>query len=311
MKPPADRHPTFRERGAALIAVLWLMGVLSLLVMGLAKFVSLDSAWSASLRGEAEARCLAESGLAVGAHPAVAAGDRLLTHENDEGGGYHVRLMTEESRLPLNHLLSRGETEVIRRLFIRWGVEGQAASQAVDALADWVDADDLVRLNGAEDDAYASQGRKGPANAAFRHLDEVATVIGMKAVEAAQPRWREAFTLWSDGRLNLMEAPADLLAAATGGPLPKAEAFVRERSGRDGVPGTPDDPPPPSLAEVLGRLGATVDPARTELLALEGSTRRIESTGRFARWTVRIAQLSRDGRVLQREENVLPLDAAE
>lgn len=309
LPPNKARRSSARQRGAALIAVLWLMGVLALLVFGLAKFVSLDSAWATSLRGEAEARALAESGLALGAHPGLAAGDPVLASENDEGGAYAVRLMTEESRLPLNQLLASGDTATLRRLFVHWGVEGQAASRAADALADWVDTDDLERLNGAERDAYAGQGLKGPGNAPFRSLEEAASVPGMEEVEAARPRWREAFTLWSDGKLNLREAPGDLLVAATGAALPKAEAYVRERAGRDGIEGTEDDPPPGTLPEVLSRLGAVVTPAQMEFFVLEGATRRVESTGRFARWGIRMAQISRDGRLLHREEYPLPLES--
>ncbi|MCP5553689.1 MAG: general secretion pathway protein GspK [Akkermansiaceae bacterium] len=310
MLPPVDLSLHRSRRGAALVAVLWLMGVLALLVFGLAKFVSLDSAWVTSLRGESEARHLAESGLAVGVHPAIDSGDPLLQREMPDGGSYVVRLISEESRLPLNVLLEKSDTAVLRQLFLEWGVEGQHASHAADSLADWVDKDDLVRLNGAEDAVYQARGGQGPANAPFRSLDEVALVSGMDAVAAANPRWRDAFTLWSDGRLNLREASADLIVAATGAQRARAGSWVLTRAGRDGIPGTVDDPPAPDLAEVLGLLGASVTPEQLERFTLEGATRRIESLGRFGRWNFLIAQISRDGQLLQREEYPVPVSTS-
>ena len=100
-------------------------------------------------------------------------------------------------------------------MFIDWGLELEDAQEIADALTDWVDADDDVALNGAEKDDYEKAGRiNQPFNRPFYDLSEVRLVRGMDLVEAVRPDWRNWFTIWSGGALDLNEAPAELIAAA-------------------------------------------------------------------------------------------------
>lgn len=56
----------------------------------------------------------------------------------------------------------------------------QAADELVDALLDWMDADDLIRLNGAEADAYIEAGKSYvPSDTPFRTMGEMLLVLGM------------------------------------------------------------------------------------------------------------------------------------
>jgi hypothetical protein len=57
---------------------------------------------------------------------------------------------------------------------------GLKSDELVDALLDWIDADDLRRLNGAEADDYLDQGLNYvPSDAPFRTMTEMLLVMGM------------------------------------------------------------------------------------------------------------------------------------
>uniref|UniRef100_A0A7C4VRE3 T2SS protein K first SAM-like domain-containing protein n=1 Tax=Desulfatirhabdium butyrativorans TaxID=340467 RepID=A0A7C4VRE3_9BACT len=69
------------------------------------------------------------------------------------------------------------------------------ADELTDAMLDWIDADDLVRLNGAEADVYIQNGLSYvPSDAPFRTMTEMLLVIGMS----------EAF-FWGDPLARLLE----------------------------------------------------------------------------------------------------------
>lgn len=57
---------------------------------------------------------------------------------------------------------------------------GLKTDELVDALLDWIDADDLRRMNGAELDDYLDRGLNyGPSDAPFRTMTEMLLVLGM------------------------------------------------------------------------------------------------------------------------------------
>jgi general secretion pathway protein K len=92
-----------RNAGASLVAVLWLIGVLGLSILGVAKFVALDTQWATTVRKSAEARNLAEKGIAIASHPRVRDGDPLLTSlDEDSGSGYKS---TSHGKRASSHLI--------------------------------------------------------------------------------------------------------------------------------------------------------------------------------------------------------------
>lgn len=64
-------------------------------------------------------------------------------------------------------------------LFIELGADVERATALAEAIADWRDADDLVRVNGAERERYEDAGLPPPANRAFITEGEISAVIGM------------------------------------------------------------------------------------------------------------------------------------
>jgi hypothetical protein len=105
--------------------------------------------------------------------------------------------------------------------------------------------------------------------------------MGMDAVAAAKPDWQDSFTLWSDGALDVNEAPAERIAALFGVDTGRAEYLVKTRDGRDGIPETLDDVPlnAASLQTGLGLTDVQMKAMQNEIV-FGSSVRRIESVGR-------------------------------
>lgn len=266
-----------------MLMVLWVIALLSFLMVTTLMIAMQDVEAGVAREMISRARHLAESGLAIGCHQQIETGDPLLRTKPDSIESIEVQITSEEARLNINHLLTDAHRAVLERLFASWGLSQVEAESVVDALMDFVDEDDFKHLKGAESSDYKARDLPhGPANRPFRSLDEMLLVPGMDRVMQAAPRWREAFTLWGDGRLNLNEAEPALIAAVLDVPLTSAQNFTRHRDGLDGHPCTLDDNLAEELEEVYVRLGLGRPSAEGigELVGLNGYTPRVVSIGR-------------------------------
>ena len=74
------------------------------------------------------------------------------------------------------------DLEVLRRLILLAGGEAQTADTIVDSYLDWVDADDLIHVNGAESWYYRAEGKPyAPRNFPVQYKDELALIRGFDA----------------------------------------------------------------------------------------------------------------------------------
>ena len=267
------------RRGSALLIVLWAVGVMAAAVLGLAEFADRGFSEEASRGKDFHARMLAESGLAIGSHPQIGRHSHLL-HQTLVDGNVDVRLASEQARLNINGVLRGGERlDVLLRLFSEWGMKDQEAHRLADVLADWVNPAGPKRLNGAEADDYARMGMPGlPPNRPFPSVEEMEMVPGIEELAKVRPDWKEYFTVFGDGKLDLNEAPAALIEAVCGVGSVAAEEFVSQRDGvgRDsqGVAYT-------DLAAALAALGLSgADAQAVEgQVTLSSPYRRIVSVG--------------------------------
>jgi general secretion pathway protein K len=303
-----------KAAGSALVAVLWLIAILALASIAAIRVVSFDVDLATAQVHGFRARQLAEMGIAIASNPVVKRTDPLLTYSTgEEGEGYQARIISEGEKFNINAIVLRQDEDLLRSMFIGWGMELDEAQMVVDALVDWVDSNDEVGLNGAEVDWYSEQGRMNqPFNRPFYHLDEVRLVRGMDYVEALRPDWRNWFTIWSGGALDLNEAPAELIAVAAG-ITPEMAAIIPETvRGPDGLRDTEDDVPFQSAAEALALLGVdgTLRPELSARMTVNDTTTRLESIGSVAGAQRKITVIvrNRTGRpaVLERTEEVMP-----
>ena len=271
-------HP-LRPSGSALLAVMWLIGILSTLVAMTAIMLGEDVETSTTRRQMFRARTLAEQGLALGAHPQIKADDPILRYEVSPGEGYVVEIMGEDGRLNPNVLLQREDRQTLLNITKAWGLRFDEGMILVDSLLDWVDQDPLQRANGAENRFYNTPGV--PFNRPFRSIDEMALVRGMDEVERRFPGWRSWFSVHSTGVVDINETTAELLSALTGADIRFASEVISRRLGRDGIRGTKDDLLYPDLVSALRNLNVTAanPQALSQILGVQSSIRRINATG--------------------------------
>ncbi len=301
--------------GAALIAVLWLIAILSLAAVTSLRVISFDMELATAKVHGSRAFQLAEMGIAIGSNPAVEPTDPLL-HRIDEKNNeeVHVTLASEGARFNINALLLADDKTLIRSIFIHWGLDLDSAQALADALTDWISPDGgQLTLNGAGREYYESIGRiNQPFNRPFYDLEEMRLVRGMEDIEAIRPDWRDWFTVWSSGTLDLNEADAELIAVAAEGTEAQASIIPQTVRGIDGLRHTEDDQPFEDIGGALSLLG--INPEMRQDIAkrftVDDTTTRITSTGRSGDSKRRVTAIvrNRTGRpaLLDRTTEIIP-----
>lgn len=264
-----------------MLAVMWVIALLTSLVATTMLLLREDVETIETRRQMFRARMLAEQGLALAAHPDVKQDDeQLLRHEVENGNGWIVEIQGEDGRINPNTLLMRSDRDTLRRIMRAWGLKSDDSEKVIDALLDWVDPDDFVHgVGGAESRFYGIRGI--PFNRPFRTIDEMAQVRYMNEVERIYPQWRDWFSVYSSGVIDINEAAPEVLSAVTGADRTMAQQFVARRNGRDGIPHTKDDAPFQDVQSALLALGvsASSPQAASGVLGVQSTITRIRSTG--------------------------------
>lgn len=282
--------------GSTILVAVWAMLVLTAIVLAWARLIEGNMILAAHANRRLDAKAYAESGFQVASNPAIKPNSPFLNQiDKRSEDGYEVRLLGEGGRINLNWLLSDAENptrmEILNRFLERKGVKLQDRNMLIDCMLDWIDEDDLKRVNGAEgDDTYK------PGNRPFKSLEEVASVKG-SAPLTSKPDWKEWFTLLSDGPIDLRWADVDTLAAIPGIGELKGGAFLRVRRGSDQIDGTLDDYPFRAIEDATRLLGLGGEQlqAISDAITINDPTYRIESVGKCAGTEVRIDAVIRKG----------------
>ena len=314
MRASSMRHPNSARRGAALMLVLWLLAILAMASITTLRVISFDMNVAAATIHGARAKHYAEMGIAVGCHPLVERTDPLLYFEDKQkDAGYSVTISSEGQRFNINAILAGRDTDLLNTMFTEWGMELDESEALVDALTDWFDADDQVSIKGAEVEEYENAGRfNQPFNRPFYGLEEMRLVLGMDRLEALKPDWRDWFTVWSSGQLDLNDASAEFIAMAAECPIEQADLVLEAVMGRDGLRDTDDDEPFQDVGSALALLGIdpTLDPLLAKRFMVNDSTTRIESIGWAgeARRRTTLIVRNRTGKpaILKRAQEILP-----
>lgn len=307
-------HIRDREDGFALVAVLWLIAILSLAAITTLRVISFDMQLAAAKVHGSRAFQLAEMGIATGANPAVERNDPLL-HRLDEANNeeVHVSITSEGARFNINSLVLAEDKTLLRTIFIQWGLDLDSAQALSDAFTDWVDADDEVALNGAEIEDYEKAGRLNqPFNRPFYNIEEMALVLGMDQIQFLRSDWRNWFTVWSSGTLDINEADPELIAVAAEVSPEQASIIPETVRGIDDIRDTDDDAPFQDVGTALSLLGIGGETGQmiAQRFTVEDTTTRITSTARSGDSTRRITAIvrNRTGRpaLLDRTTEIVP-----
>lgn len=266
------------EDGAALMLSMWALFLLSAVILAWILDINSKITLSAHANRLLEAEAMAFSGAEVARHPSVKPDSPLLAVRRSDGQSYEVHITGEGGRLNINFLLA-GENptkiEIFRRYLETKGVDLNERERMIDSLLDWVDPDNLIRLNGAED-GPGYHARNGP----LQRIDELKRVRGWSEFTSS-PDWDSDFTLNNTGPVDLAWASRDILLALPGMSEAVVDRFLELRQGPDGIDGTSDDPFK-TLEDVRGALGFSPQQS-SQLAGLVGfndPTRRIVSIGR-------------------------------
>ena len=222
-------YPSHRDRGrrgVALVVVLWGLVLIAIIAGGVAVGTRTDTTMAFNVAENAKARALAEAGVQRGILELLRRetsawqfnGTDILVSAT--GGEIAVALQDELGKIDLN----TAPDEMMRSLFVFAGLDDDAASALADAVADYRDEDDLVRLNGAEARDYrAARLAREPKNAPFEAIEELRLVLGV----SGKTYRRVAGLITVHSRrpwVNLATAPMDVLLA-----LPGLDDTGRER----------------------------------------------------------------------------------
>ncbi len=276
-------------RGAALMLSLWALFLLSAVVISWALDIDSRISMSGNANRALEAEAMACSGTEIALHPAVKPGSPVLKGGFGKNQRYEVKITGEGGRLNLNWLLA-GENparlEILRKYLELKGVDLNERDRMMDCLLDWVDPDNLVRLNGAEAD-----GDYQPANELLTRLDDLKKVKGW-ADFTASADWQDDFTLNSTGPVDPAWASRTVLLAIPGLTDQMVDRFLEMRRGPDKIEGTEDDLKLQSLEDVRIAFGLTPDQFQqiAGLFNFNDPVVRIISTGKSGQVT-RVVQM--------------------
>lgn len=271
-----------RPRGVAMLIVLWVIMVLSLLIGGFAFTMHVETQVATFSRKELKAEWLARSGIEVarmqllldlqsateGGYDARTQAwatnfEWYVDHLLGEGA-YNVNVIDEESKMPLN----LASPEQLGKLLNLLGLDPADADVITDSIGDWVDDDDLHKLNGAEDDYYMSLSPPYHAkNATLDRVEELLMIRGVtpeiygglladeKEGLPERPGLKDLLSTLSPPVVNVNTASGYVIQAWLGLDDAQIQAVLSRRDGGDGLPGTEDDQPFATVDEFMSYLG--------------------------------------------------------
>ena len=224
------------EKGIALVMVMWMIVMLVVLASEMVAAVKGDTASVVNFKEDRETYYLALAGVQLAMSEILresdfnyyAEGEGMVFAKLDEvgaeynpavreeiplGGGVVTYTISDENgKVNLNSLA--GDRDGMIRLLQSIFADGDVnVAEVVDSIADWVDADDLVRPAGAESDYYNSlpdpyDAKNGP----FDTVDELRKVKGIS--DEIYLTLAEKVTAYPIGGINVNTASPEALLAS-------------------------------------------------------------------------------------------------
>jgi general secretion pathway protein K len=238
-----------RQRGIALILVLWVLTLLTIIAGSFAVGSRTETVMTGNSLAFSRAQALADAGvhraiyelLKQGSDAQHGKGDRRAYQFSMDGAEIHVVILDEAAKIDLN----TATDTLLQGLLQSGGIEGDQAAILLEAILDWRDEDDLPRTNGAEIENYRLAGLNyEPSNGPFGTVEELRLVLGM--TPELYSRISGALTVHSRlPGINSAIAEQDVLLAIPGASQPAVEEYLalRQAYQADGL-----EPPPFPMA---------------------------------------------------------------
>lgn len=235
------------RRGVALIVVLLMVSIITALTIQLNRDTRSEVTGAANLSDGIRLRYIAQSGFAVGEALLFAdtaplfdgltemwANTEMIALQSEayfDNGSFKLAIQDEEGKIAINKLVTGGVVSApIREFLLRlltgpsFRLDQRKAEELVDAIKDWIDADDEVTGAGAEGAYYAGLPRPYTAkNAPIDCIEELLMVKGVTRElfygTAGSPGLEQCLSVYGggsrDGRININTAPLAVLRALT------------------------------------------------------------------------------------------------
>ena len=222
-----------RQRGIALIIVMWLTIMLTVIASGFAFSMHAEALTARNALSLAQVRAAADGAIERTAfelsrprYPGAWGADGQPHGWSEGDVAIAVTAVDESAKIDIN---SAPDT-LLKGLFEHVaGADPETAARIVDAILDWRDPDDLKRPNGAEEADYRAAGLKQkPANAPFETTSELARV--MYVTPAIYARVADSITVNSrQPGVNAATASRDVLLALPAATPEAVDAFLAQR----------------------------------------------------------------------------------
>lgn len=227
-----------KQRGIAIIMVLWMVMVMMTMAATLMYSVKTETQMVSFARENAQARAFADAA----AHYTVM---QLFMPQDERdvaiGGGAtrwvyggheaEIRVVGENGLIDIN----RADRRLLKLVLEQVGVIDDEAEILLDLIEDFRDPDDLKHLNGAEDRDYEDEGLEaGAKDAPFERIEELQQVMGMT------PQLYEALSRYlsvnsNSGGINPMLAPRQILLVLAEGDAEVVDEYIRQREEAEGA----------------------------------------------------------------------------
>lgn len=221
-----------RPNGFALVLVLWVLSLLTIMAGSFALSMRREAAIVAGSSSNARGMAIAESGLALAglmlSHP-----DPLQRWRTDSSiyqvdyadAKLRIQLLAETGKIDINS----ADQVLLQELMTQTPLESEAQTRLVNAILDWRDADDLVRIDGAEKKEYKAAGLSyQPSNKPFQSIEELQLVLGMN--EQVFKSLENLITIYSgQPKVDLAQAPKDVLQILPGMDASVVDAYISAR----------------------------------------------------------------------------------
>ncbi len=271
------------QRGVAFIVVLWLLALVSVVLGAFALMARSESLQARHLFDTTQARYAAEAGVNR-AVLALALPDPLQRWMPDGreytfeyvGTSIAIQVIDESGKLDIN----AAELPLLEAFLFGSGLEMEAAQALAAAIIDWRDPDDLVLLNGAEDDEYAAAGLSyGPKNALFDSVSELQQVLGMS--HELYSRLAPSLTVHSGMSVpNPAFAPPTVLQAIPGMDPLLVEQLILQREAFDPTSGGAP-PVMPDGSPLVAQGGSGTYTVRSRATLPNGAWTQLDTTVRL------------------------------
>ncbi len=274
-----------RARGFVLVATLWILAIVTIAASYFAERVSRSMELATRKQQTADAlvafadtRAELIFRLATGypthagiGMPPLAVDDRAYRGMGDDV----VRVQDNQGLINLNF----AHPLMLSRFLAQMGVPVERRDAMIDTLRDYIDMDDLRRLNGAEAPEYAAQGLPPPPNDWLASPYQLKNVIG----------WRENTDLWEKQHLlqfvttsqlanfNPNTAPLEVLASLPGMTRDTARAAIALRRQQ----------PFYGPEQIPGYVGGLIDPEF--FVAVPGRSMRITQQSPRLPWALQFS----------------------